>query len=189
MNPETEFTGTKWIHADTWLPYQLDTFVTPSFAGYISAHSAFSRAGAEVLTRMTGNPFFPGGMGTFHAARNEYLKFEEGPSVDITLQWATYYDAADEAGISRLYGGIHFPADDSPGRIMGSACGIQAWKCARKYFDGSIANDEVIATIELDAFNNCIIGWNSLPSFSYKVEASVDLKNFFRLSGGQQGHE
>ena len=79
--------------------------------------------------------------------------------------------------------------DDNPGRIMGSTCGIQAWKCARKYFDGSIANDEVNATIELDAFNNCTIGWNSLPSFSYKVEASVDLKNFFPLSGGQQGHE
>jgi hypothetical protein len=128
-------------------------------------------------------------MGTFHATRNEYLEFEEGPSVDITLQWATYYDAADEAGISRLYGGIHFPVDDNPGRIMGSTCGIQAWKCARKYFDGSIANDEVNATIELDAFNNCTIGWNSLPSFSYKVEASVDLNNFSPLSGGQQGHE
>lgn len=189
LNPETEFTGTKWIHADTWLPYQRDTFVTPSFAGYISAHSAFSRAAAEVLTRMTGNPFFPGGMGTFHATRNEYLEFEEGPSVDITLQWATYYDAADEAGISRLYSGIHFPVDDNPGRIMGSTCGIQAWECARKYFDGSIANDEVNATIELDAFNNCTIGWNSLPSFSYKVEASVDLNNFSPLSGGQQGHE
>ena len=107
-------------------------------------------------------------MGTFQATRNEYLKFEEGPSVDITLQWATYYDAADEAGISRLYGGIHFPADDG---IMGSTCGIL------ETVDGSIANDEVNVTIELDAFNNCTIGWNSLPSFSYKVEASVDLKS------------
>ena len=38
-----------WIRAANWLPYQRDTFVTPPFAGYISGHSTFSRAAAEVL--------------------------------------------------------------------------------------------------------------------------------------------
>ena len=63
-DPENEFTGSKWILAEDWLPYQRDTFVTPAFAGYVSGHSAFSRAAAEVLAEMTGSPFFPGGMGT-----------------------------------------------------------------------------------------------------------------------------
>ena len=36
-----------------------------------------------------------------------------------TLQWATYADAADDAGISRLYGGIHIEADDFAGRRLG----------------------------------------------------------------------
>ncbi len=40
------------------------------------------------------------------------LLHEEGPTADTTLQWATYYDAADQAGISRLYMGIHIAADD-----------------------------------------------------------------------------
>ena len=39
-----------WILAADWLPYQLPTFVTPAFAGYVSGHSTFSRAAAEVLT-------------------------------------------------------------------------------------------------------------------------------------------
>jgi hypothetical protein len=60
--------------------------------------------------------------------------------VDVPLQWATYYDAADQAGLSRLYGGIHVRADDLRGRLMGSQCGIDAWAMAERYFDGSAAD-------------------------------------------------
>ena len=49
------------------------------------------------------------------------LKVELGPTRPVTLQWATYYDAADMAGQSRLYGGIHIQADDFNGRMIGSA--------------------------------------------------------------------
>lgn len=185
-NPETEFTGTKWIYADTWLPYQRDTFVTPAFAGYVSGHSAFSRAAAEVLTRMTGSAYFPGGMGTFQAPANSFLEFERGPSVDVTLQWATYYDAADEAGKSRLYGGIHVPVDDGPGRIMGATCGIQAWERARKYFDGSIAQEPVGTTLSVGPSNNCTVRWNSLPGFYYRVETSTDLRDFSPVGSAMQ---
>jgi len=176
-NPETEFTGAKWIHADTWLPYQRDTFVTPAFAGYVSGHSAFSRAAAEVLIRMTGSSYFPGGLGTFRAPMDSFLQFELGPSVEVTLQWATYYDAADEAGKSRLYGGIHVPIDDGPGRIMGAMCGIRAWDRARAYFDGSIAQAPVDATLAVGASNNCTVGWNAVPGFFYHVESGTDLRN------------
>ena len=58
------------------------------------------------------------------------LEFEKGPSTAITLQWGTYFDAADEAGISRLYGGIHVAPDDGPGRIIGSKIGKLAWRQA-----------------------------------------------------------
>ena len=54
-----------------------------------------------------------------------------------SLQGATYYDAADQAGISRIYGGIHVSADDFAGRRIGSVCGKQALALARRYFDGS----------------------------------------------------
>ena len=65
------------------------------------------------------------------------LDFEAGPSEDVPLQWATYYDAADQAGISRLYGGIHVEADDLRGRIMGAQCGLDAWALAQRYWDGT----------------------------------------------------
>ena len=128
--------GVDWMRAVEWVPYQLSTFVTPSFAGYVSGHSTFSRAAAEVLTKITGSPFFPGGMGTWTVPAGSFL-FEAGPSVDVPLQWATYYDAADQAGVSRLYGGIHVKADDLRGRHVGSLCGLDAWATAKRYFEGS----------------------------------------------------
>src|SRR5690606_32781503 len=110
------------IPAVAWVPYQQPTFVTPAFAGYVSGHSTFSHASAEVLTAMTGSAHFPGGLGTWTVPAGSFA-FERGPERDVVLQWATYADAADQAGISRLYGGIHVRSDDLAGRVMGSACG------------------------------------------------------------------
>src|SRR5437762_6470634 len=110
----------QWIRAVGWIPYQAPTFVTPSFPGYVSGHSTFSRAAAEVMTAFTGSQFFPGGLSEW-TTRAGKLKFEAGPTRDVVLQWATYYDAADQAGLSRIYGGIHIPADDFNGRRIGAA--------------------------------------------------------------------
>ena len=133
LDPHTQVSGIDWILAQNWVPYQRDNFVTPAFAAYVSGHSTFSRAAAEVLTLMTGSPFFPGGLGQ-QTFTTDFLEFEFGPSQPVTLQWATYYDAADEAGISRLWGGIHVPADDFAGRIMGSSIGIDAFNLAMEFF-------------------------------------------------------
>ena len=135
-DPETEIAGTGWMLADNWWPYQRPTFVTPPFAGYVSGHSTYSRAAAEVLTLLTGDAFFPGGMGEFHAPKNEFLVFEDGPSVDVTLQWATYRDASDQTSLSRIWGGIHPPADDIPGRLIGEKIGPAAFYLAETYFEG-----------------------------------------------------
>lgn len=137
VNPDTDQAGVDWILAENWWPYQRPTFVTPPFAGYVSGHSTYSRAAAEVLTALTGDPFFPGGMSGFQIQANEFLVFEEGPSVDMTLQWATYRDASDQTSLSRLWGGIHPPADDIPGRIIGEQIGLDAFSLARQYFNGN----------------------------------------------------
>ena len=115
-DPYVEAAGVGWVLAENWWPYQRPSFVTPPFAGYVSGHSTFSRAAAEVLTLFTGDAYFPGGMGEFEAIKNEFLVFEEGPSVDVVLQWATYRDASDQCSLSRIWGGIHPSADDIPGR-------------------------------------------------------------------------
>ena len=95
---------------------------------------------AEVLTAMTGDAFFPGGMSGFEIEANEFLVFEEGPSVSMTLQWATYRDASDQCSLSRIWGGIHPPADDIPGRLAGIEVGVDAFRRAVSYFDGSVDN-------------------------------------------------
>jgi hypothetical protein len=136
-DPTTETGGVAWILAGNWVPYQASTFVTPSFAGYFSGHSTFSRAAAEVLTGFTGSQYFPGGLDGWTVKAGS-LKFEAGPSKDVRLEWATYFDAADSAGISRLYGGIHISADDLTGRKAGAECGKAAWTLARQYYDGRL---------------------------------------------------
>ena len=136
-NPSTDEAGVGWVLAENWWPYQRPTFVTPPFAGYVSGHSTYSRAAAEVLTSLTGNAFFPGGMSSFGIAANDFLVFENGPSVDMTLQWATYRDASDQCSLSRIWGGIHPPADDIPGRIIGEQIGIDAFRLAESYFGGT----------------------------------------------------
>lgn len=174
-DPTTEYTGAEWIVAQNWLPYQRDTFVTPAFAGYVSGHSCFSRAGAEVMTRFTGSAYFPGGLGE-HTIPAGDLAFEYGPSADVTLQWASYYDAADEAGISRIYGGIHVAPDDGPGRIMGSTAGIDAYALAEKYWDGSILEGDLIADIVYDKTASTVeITWPQDRGLFYKVQSSTDL--------------
>ena len=135
-NANFDNAGVDWILAENWWPYQRPTFVTPPFAGYISGHSTYSRTAAELLTLFTGDPYFPGGMSEFPAPQNEFLVFEEGPSVDITLEWAKYIDASDQCSLSRLWGGIHPPADDIVGRLIGRELGPEAFRHARDYFKG-----------------------------------------------------
>jgi hypothetical protein len=90
-------TANIWIPATGWVPYQRFDFVTPAFPGFVSGHSTFSHAAAEVLTNISGSRFFPGGLWehTVPAFSNRI-----GTSIDVPvrLQWATYTDAADQAG-------------------------------------------------------------------------------------------
>ncbi len=152
-DPTIDEAGVGWILAENWWPYQRPTFVTPPFAGYVSGHSTYSRAAAEVLTLLTGTEYFPGGMGEFLAKKNEFLVFEQGPSMDVKLQWATYRDASDQCSLSRIWGGIHPPADDIPGRKIGEKVGKQAFEFASKYFSGLKPQEEP-ANAELTIYPN-----------------------------------
>lgn len=134
-DPFHQHGGVGWIRGVEWLPYQASNFITPAFPGYVSGHSTFSRAAAHTLTLMTGSPYIPGGLAEFEMAPDGYsLNFEYGPSEPVRLQWASYYDAADEAGLSRIYGGIHPAFDDFPGREIGHEVGALAWAKAMQYF-------------------------------------------------------
>lgn len=147
-DPATDVAGCGWILAENWWPYQRPTFVTPPFAGYVSGHSTYSRAAAELMTILTGSEFFPGGIGIFDCPQNEFLVFEDGPSMNVELQWARYADASDQCSLSRIWGGIHPPADDLPGRQMGNVIGPEAYDHAIDYFEGTV----------LEVFEDCVSG-------------------------------
>ena len=135
-NHVTDIAGVGWIRGVDWIPYQRRTFVTPAFPGYVSGHSTFSRAAATVLAGLTGSEFFPGGFGSYSCDPG-YLFFELGPSAKVSLEWATYYDAADQAGQSRIWGGIHIRFDDLDGRRIGARVGQSALDRAQEIFAGS----------------------------------------------------
>lgn len=134
-DPSTQVAGVGWILADNWWPYQRPTFVTPPFAGYTSGHSTFSRSASAMLTNITGSPYFPGGIIEYVFPKNHYLKFEQGPADTVRLQWATYQDASDACSLSRIWGGIHPPMDDIPGRKNGLQVGMQAFQTATTLFN------------------------------------------------------
>jgi hypothetical protein len=55
----------------------------------------------------------------------------------MTLEWATYRDASDQCSLSRIWGGIHPPADDIPGRNIGRKIGLAGFDFAKGYFEGN----------------------------------------------------
>ena len=133
------FNGTVTMDAKYWIPYQPSTFPTPPFPEFISGHSTFSAAGAEILKLFTGSDTF-GGSVTFAAGSSNT---EPGftPAQPVTLKWNTFTDAANQAGISRRYGGIHFEAADLVGRAMGKLVADQVWVKAKRLWNGGKPDD------------------------------------------------
>jgi hypothetical protein len=128
------YQGTKTIPGETWLPYQPTWFVTPPFSEYTSGHSTFSAAGAEILKRFTHKDRF--GYSVTLPAGSSRTEPGAVPAEDVTLSWATFSEAADEAGISRRLGGIHFEQGDVEARASGRLVGAQAWEKAASYWTG-----------------------------------------------------
>lgn len=192
QNPN-DYAGVGWMLAKKWMPYQRPTFVSPPFAGYVSGHSTFSRAGAEVLTLLTGSSFFPGGLMEHTIMPSDsFLVFENGPSVPITLQWATYYDASNEASLSRIWGGIHPPFDDMYGRVAGEAIGQIAVQKAATYFDNSVLPVKLLSYNVIEKNCNAQIKWTTTKEKNiaqYEVWHSADGVQFDRLVAAVKPHQ
>jgi hypothetical protein len=84
--------------------------ITPSFPTYTSAHSTQSQAAATVLISL------------FGANRG----YDDGTHINLghpVRHLSSFQAAADEAGISRIYGGIHYPFDNTGGQALGACIG------------------------------------------------------------------
>jgi hypothetical protein len=95
----------------TWnLPALTDPVITPPFPEYTSGHSVQSAAAATVLTDLFG----------------ENYRFTDNTQEDLGLEARTYNsfnEAAEEAAISRLYGGIHYRPAIEIGLAQGKCIG------------------------------------------------------------------
>ena len=88
-----------------WEPF----IPTPPFPEYPSGHSTQSAAAATVLTASLGES-----------------PFQDSTVVSIghsVRKFASFNAAAEEAGISRVYGGIHYPSANVNGRALGQCIG------------------------------------------------------------------
>ena len=91
----------------SWLPL----IPTPPFPEHTSGHSTFSGAAAAVLAELTGNDEF------------QFITTSDGLP-GVVRRFRRFSDAAQEAGMSRIYGGIHFPAANEQGLESGKKVGL-----------------------------------------------------------------
>jgi hypothetical protein len=123
--------GTRWIDGGEWQPYQQTSTITPAFPEFFSGHSTFSAAAAEILTLWTGDDDF----GSEYVAPVGSSLIEPGstPAKEVQLHWDTFRAAADQAGMSRRYGGIHFEQGDLEGRVLGRIVAQRVWAKVQHY--------------------------------------------------------
>ncbi len=132
--------GTVEMDGSQWIPYQAATFPTPPFPDYVSGHSTYSAAAAKILELFAGSDHF--GNSVTLAAGSSKIEPGTTPARPVTLEWETLTDAANQAGMSRRYGGIHFRAADLAGRLLGRLVAINAWTKAQSYFEGFGTTDQ-----------------------------------------------
>src|SRR5215204_735810 len=125
------------IDGSAWIPYQEPGIVTPPFAEYTSGHSAFSGAASRVFTRFAGTDVFKAALSVTIPAGSSAIEPKLVPAANTTLSFKGFTDAANSAGLSRRYGGIHFEQGDLNGRTLGSQIGNAAWAKALTYLNGT----------------------------------------------------
>jgi hypothetical protein len=145
--PETmisNWTSSEQISSKLWMPYQELNFVTPPFPDFVSGHSTFSGVASRVLTNFFGSNIIPDGKVTLSKEQMKLIsplfndksdsqcnicnvliypetsKIETGiPETGVCLNWVTWDQMAEEAGKSRIYGGIHYESSNQGGLSLG----------------------------------------------------------------------
>ena len=180
--------GTETILASDFITYQTpESDLSPPFAEYVSGHSTFSTAGAEVLKQFTGSDefgasvFFPPGTSRFETGLT--------PQNNITLTWDTFSDAADESGISRLYGGIHFVEGDLNGRALGREVGNAVYAQAQFYINGGDETPSEGAILGTDGADNLSGGKEDDSLNGKKGDDRIDGDKGNDELRGDEGHD
>ncbi|HEA19988.1 hypothetical protein LCGC14_1048000 [marine sediment metagenome] len=118
-----EGVGMVEMEGNQWRPYSPETFLCPPFPSYVSGHSTISGGCAEALKLWTGSDNF--GLSTELVAGAMTEPDNMGDT--ITLEFPTFTEAAEMAGISRVLGGYHIQADNVAGLELGRNVANEVW--------------------------------------------------------------
>ena len=116
------------VRAADWEPY----LPTPPFPGYVSGHSVFTAAWARAMELAMGKPDF----NFKKTVRRLYVEQRE-LAQPVTLSYPTFAAAAEAAGISRIWAGVHWPADNERGQELGRKVGENVWRRAQQFVLGT----------------------------------------------------
>jgi hypothetical protein len=123
------------IDGSQWIPYQPSVSPTPASPEFVSDESAISAAAASMLGASTRSDQF--GHSVTLASGSSKIEPGEVPAHPIALKWDTFTEAANEAGMSQRYGGVHFRPADLAGRQLGRLVAEKVWTRVQAYFDGT----------------------------------------------------
>ena len=130
-----------------WIPYQESKLYTPPFPDYISGHSTFSSTASTILKNLLGNDLFKLNIvlskedfimlsPIFKNMKEDFMNITQiivpsksslivpnTPNKPVKLNFTTWKSMAESAGISRIYGGIHYPSSNKVALKIGSYIG------------------------------------------------------------------
>ena len=119
-----------------WRPYSPDTFLCPAFPAYVSGHSTVSGACSKALELYTGHDEFGAQVKLVPGALTEPTRLGD----TITLNFPTFTETAEMAGISRVLGGYHIQVDNIEGLNLGRKVGAEVFKWYQMH-TGEIASN------------------------------------------------
>jgi hypothetical protein len=126
--------GTQLIDGGTWHPYKPRYFPTPPFPAFLSGHATFSAAWAETMKLFKGSDNF--GFSVTVPAGSSIAEPGFAPTNDVLLHYSTYSSMAQDVGLSRVWGGVHFTDDINRSLVLGLLLGSQVWLRCERYFLG-----------------------------------------------------
>ncbi|QNR25509.1 DUF6851 domain-containing protein [Croceimicrobium hydrocarbonivorans] len=121
--------GMMEMDGNMWRPYSPATFLCPPFPSYTSGHSTISGACAEALKYWTGSDEFGTEVEWVAGSLTELDRLGD----TVTLKFPTFTNAAEQAGISRVYGGYHIQSDNIEGLNLGRNVARNAWQFYKKH--------------------------------------------------------
>ncbi|PKA98736.1 PAP2 superfamily protein [Flavobacteriaceae bacterium MAR_2009_75] len=130
--------GMMEMKGQQWRPYSPDSFLCPPFPSYVSGHSTISGGCAEALKLFTGDEEFGVKVELVPGALTEPDNLGE----TVVIEFPTFTETAEMAGISRVMGGYHIQADNIEGLELGRKIAQYNYK---KYLKLLGEGDEPIA--------------------------------------------